>query len=212
MSENPFFEKENQKRSSFLSILQSGAIILSVIVILYLFVLTPNQVSGPSMEPTFLDKEIIFVNRLSNWIGESDLGKSLSLDYKRGDVVVFQIPSKSSEEIVKRIIGLPGDKISLRNGRLFINDSQIREDYLPFGLQTEEGDFLQDGGESKVVPLNSYFLLGDNRPKSLDSRISSIGFVRREWIKGKVFLRLLPLNKFGIIRGEEIIFNQNLNE
>jgi len=197
---NPFLEESEQKnRHYLLQLFEFIAIFLSLFLFLYLFVFTLNQVNGPSMLPTLRDKDIILVNRLPKLLGDTQIGKSLNLTFKRGDIVVFQNPNIFGEELVKRIIALPQDKVAIRNGQVYVNDLLLQEKYLYRDIVTLGGDFLEDGGESKVVPEDSFFVVGDNRSKSIDSRNSAIGFIKRDLIKGKVFLRIWPFESFGIV-------------
>lgn len=197
-SENPFMEKPRPKpRNWFITILQSLVIFSSITIVLYLFVITPNQVDGPSMEPNFHTYELLLVNRFAQWVGNTPLGKSLDMDYKRGDVIIFQKPGYP--EFVKRVIGIPGDRIAIRDGYIFINGQKMMEDYLPPGRRTNGADFIEEGGESKQVPSDMVFAVGDNRAVSHDSRYSDIGFVKREWIKGRVIVRFWPLDTFSLI-------------
>jgi len=205
MEGNPFFEKEASKpKNWFIIILQGLVIISSIGIIMYLFVLSPNEVDGPSMEPNFYTKQIYFANRVVQWLNGTPVGKTLGFEYQRGDVVVLQVPGYP--QFIKRIVGLAGDKVAIRDGNIYLNDELIMEDYLPPALYTRGGDFLEDGGEAQIVPKGSVFVMGDNRPVSYDSRF--LGFIRNDWLKGKVFLRVYPLDTFGLIPTGTIIYNQ----
>lgn len=196
MEENPFFEKAPSKpRNWFITILQSLVVLTSIGMVVYLFMISPNQVDGPSMEPNFYTGEVYFANRIVQWLNGTAFGSITGFQYQRGDVVVLQIPGYPL--FIKRIIAMAGDKIALKDGIIYINDSAIKEEYLPPALYTRGGDFLEDGGESYVVPQGSYFIMGDNRDVSYDSRF--LGFIRSEWLKGKVFLKVLPLKVFGLV-------------
>lgn len=205
MDGNPFFEKEAPKPQNwFIIILQSLVVLTSIGIIMYLFVLSPNEVDGPSMEPSFYTKEIYFANRVVQWLNGTPIGEATGFNYKRGDVVVLQVPGYP--QFIKRIVALPGDKVAIRDGSVYLNDQLISEDYLPPALYTRGGDFLEDGGESQIVPPGSVFVMGDNRPVSYDSRF--LGFIRNDWLKGKVFLRVYPLDTFGLIPTGTIIYSQ----
>ncbi|KXK08352.1 MAG: signal peptidase I [Candidatus Dojkabacteria bacterium] len=200
---NEFFyneTKQSSKCGKFVNLLQFLAIGLVVVVLLYLVILLPNQVDGVSMEPNFRDKEQLFTDKTINLFRNTPIGASLNYDYDRGDVVVFPF-----EDIllIKRIIAKSGDFVKVENGRVYVNDTLLDEDYIdpldkptfmPFGSQATFRE-----GETVVVPDDHFFILGDNRPNSKDSRFSDVGFVPAENLSGRVFLRYWPLNAFGII-------------
>ena len=191
-------EDRNTKiKNNIIDFLQSVVIAISVCIVTYIAVATPNQIEGQSMEPNFYHGEIVLTSKIHQWLGASDFGKSIGFTYERGDVAVFQKPGFN--DFIKRIIAVPGDRIALRDGRILINDEEIEENYLPIATFTPGGTFLSEDGETLTVPENSYFLMGDNRSNSHDSRYSDVGFVKREWFKGKVLVRYWPLNTFKII-------------
>lgn len=205
MDNNPFFEKPPVKRNWFIIILQSIVALTSIGVIVYLFILLPNEVDGPSMEPNFYTDQLYFGNRLVQWLDGTVVGEVTGFKYQRGDVIVMQIPGL--QPFIKRIVAVAGDRIKILEGDVYINGQQIREAYLPPATYTTGGDFLEDGGEEKVVPAGSFFAMGDNRAVSYDSR--SIGFIKKEWIRGKVFLRFWPLSDFGLIPTGDISTAEN---
>lgn len=179
--------------------LQTIVFALACSVVIYLFFAIPNQVDGLSMQPTLENSEILLTNKFIQIAGGE--GKLLpSYDYGRGDVVVFQQPGRP--DLVKRIIGMPGERVKVEDGKVYINGKVMVEDYLPAGRRTNAGDFLPEGQE-KRVPEGSYFLMGDNRGNSKDSRYTDVGFVDRQYLKGSPFLRISPLTRFGLMgRGE----------
>ncbi|WP_081796895.1 signal peptidase I [Bacillus ndiopicus] len=162
------------------------AVILTVGIRVFLF--TPVNVEGASMMPTFENEEKVIVNII---------GPTLS-DYKRFDVIVFEAPN--GENFIKRIIGLPGDRVEYHDDELFINGEKFNEPYLDINREklldsgNLTGNFtLQDSLGEEVVPEGHYFVLGDNRRKSLDSRDMSVGFVAQERILGTVPVVVWPL-------------------
>lgn len=196
--ENPFFEApRNKEKHPFLNFLQTIVIATSVFIVLYLFVITPNQVDGPSMLPNFVDGQILFTNKLSQWFGDTSIGNSLKLEYGRGDVIIFQRPG-DEKALIKRVIGLPGERVAIREGNIYINDQLLQENYLDPSTYTNGGAYIEDGGQSILVEEDTFFVVGDNRPVSRDSR--SIGLIDREWMKGKAFVRFYPLSDFALIR------------
>lgn len=164
------------------------AIVIGVVFIFIFrsFIMTNYSVSGQSMEPTLQNLDKVVVSKISYTIGDID----------RMDVLVFQ--ADEEEDYVKRVIGLPGDVIVYDNDQLMINDKVIEEPYLqsfeayqnPNERLTE--DFTLETITGSVrVPADSYFVLGDNRRQSLDSRYFK--FVKKEDIVGKVVARYWPL-------------------
>ena len=151
-------------------------IILIIVVLIRTFIITPAVVNGDSMKDTLLDNEVVLVNKL--YVNVSDI--------KRFDIVVI---NENGEHIVKRIIGLPGEKVEYKNNKLFINDKEVNSE-LKF-KDTE--DFVYEKVES-----DKYFVLGDNREISKDSRI--IGTINKDDIIGKVSIVLFPFTIFGVVK------------
>ncbi|GIV45075.1 MAG: signal peptidase I [Bacteroidia bacterium] len=185
--------KENKNKGisdSILDLIQSLSISLILCAIIYILVAMPNQVQGSSMEPTVHQGEIILTNKITNWLGDTEIGHKLGLNYSRGDIIVFRKPGLS--DFIKRIIAEPGDKIEISDGRVFINDTLLDEsEYLPEGTKTEAGTFLREN-KPLIVPEGSFFVMGDNRSNSQDSRFYEVGFVKKEWIRGEVIIRYWP--------------------
>lgn len=170
----------------FLDIIETIVVALAIFVVVYLFLFQPHQVKGKSMEPNFDDGEYILTDKVSYRIGVP----------KRGDVIVFKAPKNEEVDYIKRIIGLPGDTVNIQNGKVFINGTDINETYLPADFVTFPGSFLSEGS-SATVPDGEFFVLGDNRNHSSDSR--EWGFITRKEIIGKAFFRYWPFSHFGVI-------------
>jgi signal peptidase I len=145
------------------------------------FLFAPYKVNGASMEPTLHNHEKIFVNKL-NFIDS----------FKRGDIVIIK---GKEENYVKRIIGLPGDKIEMKDDKLFINGVIIKEPYLSQNLKLakEMGTQLTDDFGPITVPKNNYFVMGDNRLVSKDSR-NGLGFILKEDIVGHSEFVIFPFS------------------
>jgi signal peptidase I len=206
---NPFLQvtEEKKKRNIFITILQPIAIVAILLIMSWFILLGQNQVDGPSMRSNFYTGEFLILNRVPAIIGEGP-SKALGINYERGDIVVLKKPGLP--EFVKRVIALEGETINLAKGRVFINGKVMEEDYLPVELYTNGGDYLKDGGAGIEVPKGYIFTIGDNRPESEDSRYEEIGLVKREWVKGKVFLRIWPFNTFTFIpRGTYRFIDEN---
>ena len=156
-------------------------IIIIVVVLIRSFIITPVIVSGNSMLPNFNDGELLLVKK----IGYNE--KAI----KRFDVIVIK---KDKEEIIKRVIGLPGEHVSYKNNKLYINDKLVSEDYTH--LNTKDFN-LEEICTCSTIPEGKYLVLGDNRPISKDSR--SIGLIEEKDIVGKSVFRLWPITKIGTV-------------
>jgi len=166
--------------------LQSIALGGAFFVVVYLFVMQPHQVKGNSMHPTYYDEEYILTDKIS---------------YKfhlpqRGDIVILKSPKNPDIDFIKRVVALPGEKVLIKEGRLYINGQELQEDYLKVSTPVFPGGFIQEGLEV-TIPDGFLFVLGDNRPGSSDSR--EFGFIPVENIIGRVFFRYFPLNRFGSV-------------
>ncbi len=157
---------------------------LAIFVIVYLFLFQPNQVKGSSMYPTFKDGEYILTDKISYRIG----------DPARYDVVVFKSPKDQDVDFIKRVIGLPGETVRVEGGKTYLNNKLLAEPYLASNVYTAGGLFLRDG-QTLTIPEGEYFVMGDNRPHSSDSR--EWGLVTKDEFIGKVFFRYFPFDRFG---------------
>lgn len=167
---------------------QTLLLVFIVFLVIYIFLFRPFQVSGNSMYPTFHDKEYILTNIITLKLG----------DPQRGDVIVFKAPNDPEKDYIKRVIGVPGDTISVNNGSVYVNGALLDQSaYLPPPTKTYGGSFLKEN-ITVVVPQKSYFVMGDNRFGSSDSR--EWGFVPLKSIIGKSLLVYWPLNKMELIK------------
>ncbi len=152
-------------------------IVIVIALLIRTFIITPVQVDGMSMYPTLEDKQILIL-------------KKYKKNFKRFDIVILKY---NDDKLVKRIIGLPGETLEYKNNNLYVNGIKVDDK-----LSLETNDFnLKDLGYSKI-PKDYYFVLGDNRNNSTDSRI--IGLINKKDILGTTNLRIWPLNKIGIIK------------
>lgn len=170
----------------FLDIIETIVVALAIFVVCYLFLFQPHQVKGNSMFPNFHDGEYILTDKVSYRLGLP----------QRGDVIVFKAPRNEEVDYIKRIIALPGEEVKVENGKVFIDNKELPETYLPADFSTLPGTFMTEGFINKV-PLEAYFVLGDNRDHSSDSR--EWGFVKRNEIVGKAFFRYWPFARFGLL-------------
>jgi signal peptidase I len=176
--------------SFFMDLVEAGVMALAIFVLVYLFLFQPHQVLGNSMLPNFHDHENLLTNKISYRFSAP----------KRGDVVIFKAPANPNYEYIKRIVGLPGEIVKIENGGVSINDIPLEESYLPPEDITYGGRLVKEHQEI-IVADNSYFVMGDNRSHSSDSR--EWGLVPKENIIGKAMLRYWPPEKFGVIHAAE---------
>ena len=163
--------------------IQSILIAASVFLVIYIFLFRPFEVNGQSMFPNFHDKEYVLTNLITLRFGAP----------VHGDVIVFKAPPDPDKDFIKRIIGLPGDTVMVKDGSVYVNGSLLDESsYLSSDVKTYGGAFLRDG-DTITVPPDNYFVMGDNRPYSSDSR--EWGFVPKGNIIGKSFLVYWPLSE-----------------
>lgn len=153
-------------------------VIVLIVVLVRSFIITPVRVNGSSMESTLQDGNILLLEKYDK-------------NYKRFDIVVAEY---AGEKLIKRVIGLPGDTVEYRSNILYINGERISE---PFINEDTEDFSLRQLGYDKI-PEGHYFIVGDNRDDSLDSRY--LGLFKKESIEGKVIFRIFPFNKFGKIK------------
>jgi signal peptidase I len=164
-------------KSWFRDILLAVAIAIFIVI----FVIQPVKVEGTSMQPRLVDQERIFVNR---FIYRFE-------DIHRGDIVVFWYPRDTNKSFIKRVAAIPGDLVEIRMGSLFINGKTAEEPYLKPEFRDHES-FART-----VVPPDQFFVLGDHRNSSNDSRMW--GFVPRDLIYGKAIFRYWPVSRLGLV-------------
>ena len=156
-------------------------IALSLAVVIIIFFYQPVKVEGTSMTPLISDQERIFINKFVYRFEP----------IARGDVVVFWYPLDRSKSFIKRVIGLPGDMVEIREGQVFVNGKHLAEPYVP----PESAD-MNNFSPTKI-PKGEYFVMGDHRISSNDSRI--FGPVPRNFIYGKAVFAYWPVDHFGSI-------------
>lgn len=178
----------DKKRKSLLRTLAEFALLIGIVSLLRVFIFNPVEVSGTSMEPNYEDADRLWQTTI--------------IDPGRFDVITFKSP-RNGKSVVKRVIGLPGDTVRYENDQLYINDVAYEEPYLEAFRKAASSDLLTEdftfetapGVLGSQVPKDAYFVLGDNRQKTDDSRY--FGFVDKEDITGVVFFRFFPLEKIG---------------
>jgi len=165
---------------------------LAIIIPIRYFLIQPFYVKGASMEPNFYDRDYLIIDEISYRLNQP----------QRGDIAVFKYPRNPQEYFIKRIIGLPGEKIQIKNGEIYVFNKEnlsgvkLNEPYLADGVKTYETN-------ENIVSLdnNEYYVLGDNRNFSKDSR--SFGQVNKSFIIGRVLLRGWPFNKVNLFSTQQ---------
>lgn len=194
-------EKQHGLWFHLLDVVFNIVVIVAIVAGIRTFLVSPFQVEGSSMVSTLEDNEYIVINKLVYFLGTPD----------RGDIVVFRPPNDPKKYYVKRVIGLPGDTVIIRDGNVFLKtagseaEQALNEPYLDArnqGKTFRHPPGQGDGSEQEfTVPENRYFVMGDNRQGSLDSRSftledgSAEPYVTREDIKGRVWFVALPVSK-----------------
>lgn len=174
-------------KSSITELIQFVAIVASVLMIIRVFVAEPHKVSGSSMVPNFHDKDYIITNKLATRFSSPT----------RGEVIILKNPRNPENEVfIKRVIGLPGETLKLSNEKVYINGELLKEPYLSPDVQTPGEGFLKEGDEI-TIPADNYFVMGDNRRNSSDSR--NFGLLQKELIIGQAFFRYWPIDKMMLI-------------
>lgn len=167
-------------------------LIISLLIILPIryFLVEPFYVKGASMEPNFFDHEYLVVDRLTYRLDQPS----------RGEVVVFKYPKDPRQYFIKRIVGLPGETVEIKNDGVYISDQarpegyKLTENYLSSGLTTTASN---PNYTKLTLGEHQYYVMGDNRAESMDSR--SFGYVDRSFFVGRVVFRGWPFNRFGVI-------------
>ena len=181
--QNKHIEEES---NDFLDILRMLLVALAIVIPIRAFVAQPFKVSGASMVPTFHDKEYLIVDEISYRFH----------DPKRGEVIIFHPPQNKATYYIKRIIGLPGETISSQDGKIVIKNKDN-----PTGFVLEEPYIsnITSNFNEKVLGTEEYFVMGDNRPYSSDSR--TWGILPKANIVGRAFLRLYPFQNISAFPG-----------
>jgi len=162
-------------------------VVLSLVIFLLIRQVVQNyRIENHSMEPNFYEGQFVLVNKVAYWLGEPT----------RGDVVVFHNPRNTNEDYIKRIVGVPGDTVEVRDQTVFINGQPLPEDF-PHNPMPP-GEYIGP----IVVGDNQLFVMGDNRPNSSDSRV--FGPIEQDLVVGQAWLRIWPLTEFGIVQHEDL--------
>lgn len=164
-------------------------IALTLLIFLAIHFTVQNyQISGPSMQNTLHNGQFVLVNKVAYLFHAPE----------RGDVIVFHEPDQPDRDLIKRVIGLPGDTITLDGTNVWVNGVELSEPYI-----TQKSN---PSAETRVIPPNEYFVMGDNRPVSEDSRY--FGFVPKDNIVGKAIMVYWPLNQWQMINTYSSVYSQ----
>ena len=162
--------------------LRDLAVSVAISAFIIVFLYQPVRVEGTSMLPMLEDQDRLFINKIAYRVG----------DIHQGDVVVFQYPRDHTKSYIKRVIALPGDDIRITHGRVYVNGAQLKEPYVP-------SRYTDDRSQPEIVlPPNRYWVMGDHRSISSDSR--DFGPVERDLIYGKAAFVYWPMEQVGVVR------------
>lgn len=173
-------QQETEKKGGTWEFIRSIVIALLIVIPIRAWVAQPFIVQGNSMVPNFHNGEYLIIDEFSYHFRRPE----------RGEVIVFRYPRQPSQFFIKRVIGLPGDKVEIKDGSVWINGSPFGEAYLPQSLATAPE-------ASTILGVDEYFVLGDNREASSDSRVW--GNLKDHFIVGRTLLRLWPLTRIGTL-------------
>ena len=173
-------------KTFFLDFLETIVVALSIFVVVYLFLFQPHEVNGASLEPNFHNGEYILTDKITKQFKP----------FERGNVVIFKSPANPEIDYIKRIIGLPGDRVKVENGGVYVNGELLNENYIDVETKILGKGFIGEG-EEITVPNDEFFVMGDNRFHSSDSR--EFGTIKKSSIIGKAFVRYWPINKLGLL-------------
>ena len=176
----------------FVDIIETIVVAAAIFVVVYLFLLQPHQVRGASMEPNLSNGQYILTDKISYRFDKP----------RRGDIIVFKAPVDENYDYIKRIVGLPGESIKIKDGKIIIKNPEhpkgfVLEEPYKINGSDQPGTLLEDKKEFKVSEDN-YFVLGDNRNQSFDSR--EWGELSRKNIIGKTWLRYWPISKLSFVK------------
>lgn len=170
----------------FLDILEVVVFAIGIFFFVYLLIMRPHKIKGQSMMPNFPNAEYLLTEKVTYYLHSP----------QRGEVVVFTPPVSETDEFIKRIIGLPGERVMVKNGHVYINEQPLHEPYIASDVYTSEGTFLHEGDEY-TIPQGEYFVMGDNRPNSSDSRYW--GPITKRSISGRAWVVYWPPSLAGAV-------------
>ena len=177
-------EQKRNARKEVFSWVRMFATVIVVVFVLTHFIIINAKVPSGSMENTIMTHDRLIGFRFAYWFDEP----------QRGDIILFEYPVDEKQTYIKRVIGLPGETVQIKKGKVYINGKKLKSDIYGITKYIDEPGIAEEPLE---LGKDEYFCLGDNRPVSYDSRYEEVGSVHRSEIIGKVWIRIWPLTKFG---------------
>lgn len=173
-----------------MDILEVIVFAVGIFFFVYLLIMRPHKIKGQSMQPNFPDAEYLLTEKVTYYLKNP----------VRGDVVVFTPPVSENDEYIKRVVGMPGETIMLLDGKVYINGEPFNEPYLDDTVYTFDEGFLGEGREY-TIPDGKYFVMGDNREHSSDSR--AWGPISKKDMSGRAWVIYWPPTESGIVETPE---------
>ena len=177
-------EQKRNARKEVFSWVRMFATVIVVVFVLTHFIIINAKVPSGSMENTIMTHDRLIGFRFAYWFDEP----------QRGDIILFEYPVDEKQTYIKRVIGLPGETVQIKKGKVYINGKKLKSDIYGITKYIDEPGIAEEPLE---LGKDEYFCLGDNRPVSYDSRYEEVGPVHCSEIIGKVWIRIWPLTKFG---------------
>lgn len=176
----------NKLKDYLVEFIETIVVVGAIFAAIYLFIAQFHKVSGNSMVPTYHHGDYLITEKVSYRFREPE----------RGEVVVLKNPRNEAEDFIKRIIAIPGDTLQISGGSIYLNGQLLKEPYLPPDILTPDGAFITEG-QVVTVDTNQYYVIGDNRGHSSDSR--EWGPVTKKEIRGRAFFRYFPPQAIGLL-------------
>jgi signal peptidase I len=185
MEDNQNNTKKPSIKTELVEMIKEIVIVIAIVLFIRTFIFENTKVIGPSMEPTLHENNALIVNKVEYRFTNPE----------RGEIIVFPYKGDPSKHYIKRIIGLPGEIIDIKDSTVYVNGNPLKEEYI---LETMEqrGDI----NFPFTVPKDTYFVMGDNRNNSSDSRYQDVGTIEKSKIIGHAAIRIWPLTEFGIVK------------
>lgn len=183
------FEQKPTIKSHIIELIEAIAIFAAIYIGVQWLIAQPHKVDGSSMFPTFHSGDYIITNKIGYRFSPPE----------RGDVIVLISPQDNTKDFIKRVIGLPNEKVKIQDGHVYINGKILNEPYIDPSERTYQEAFLREG-EDVTIPPGDYVVIGDNRSPGGSSDSREWGFVPKEKIIGRVFLRYWPITSLSITK------------